>query len=55
MPRTRVCKIIGWQKTDGMFAARGYIIKQDDSGSKLTALLIESVRTAQPLSARQYS
>jgi hypothetical protein len=28
-----VYKIIGWQKTDGKFTARGYIIKQDDSGS----------------------
>jgi endonuclease G len=39
-----VYKIIGWQKADGKFTARGYIIKQDDSGSDLTAFL-ESIDT----------
>ena len=37
-------KIIGWQKTDGEFTARGYVIKQDDTGSDLTAFL-ESIDT----------
>jgi hypothetical protein len=39
-----VYKIIGWQKADGVFTARGYIIKQDDTGSDLTAFL-ESIDT----------
>jgi endonuclease G len=39
-----VYKIIGWQKADGKFTARGYIIKEDDSGSDLTAFL-ESIDT----------
>ena len=34
-----VYKIIGWQQTHGKFTARGYIIKQDDSDSDLTAFL----------------
>jgi endonuclease G len=35
-----VYKIVGWQKADGKFTARGYFIKQDDSGSDLTAFLV---------------
>lgn len=39
-----VYKVVGWQKTDGKFMARGYIIRQVDSGSDLTAFL-ESIDT----------
>jgi hypothetical protein len=37
-------KVVGWQKTDGKFTARGFIIKQDESGADLTAFL-ESIDT----------
>jgi hypothetical protein len=39
-----VYKVICWQNADGEFTTRGYIIKQDDSGSDLTAFL-ESIDT----------
>jgi hypothetical protein len=37
-------KIIGWQKAGGQFAARGYIIMQEDNGSDRMAFL-ESIET----------